>query len=125
MAFIVFEGIEENPGIVTNATPEAMIELALTLILVAKMEPLMNEGAKLTEMLRMCNAAKNALEADRGALATAAGIANLGCAVDDFFHPGIRWESPDIDATETVRPPWAIVRQRLTIGYTLNSATSH
>ena len=125
MAIVIFEGIEETPGIVTNTTPEAMIELSLLLVLMARVEPSRDEGDKLTAMLRLCNAAKNVIEADRATLATAAGIANLGCAVEDVYHPGIRWDSPDIDATEIVKSPWAVVRQRLTIGYTLDDATSH
>ena len=75
-----------------------------------------DEGARVQEMLRLVNAAKNAI---------AACPPTDGCYWGDGsqWHDRLAWGSPEIDTAE--RPPWASAAIGLQIAYTLDNATSH
>jgi hypothetical protein len=75
-----------------------------------------DESARLAEVLRLANAAKNAVGADKPADACAWGD-------DDAAVRQIEFGSPKIDAAHAA--PWAVGRLPLTIGYVLDSDTSH
>lgn len=76
----------------------------------------MDESPRLQEILRLKNAAVNAVEADPPADSHAWGDG-------DHYHKRIEWGPPRIDTT--VGQPWAVCRLPLEIGFSLNDGTSH
>jgi hypothetical protein len=75
-----------------------------------------DEAARLQEVLRLKNAAVNALEADPPPEARAWGDGG-------HYHKRIQWGRPQIDAS--VEQPWAVCRLPVEIGFVLDSGTSH
>ncbi|HUS91410.1 MAG TPA: hypothetical protein VM695_06140 [Phycisphaerae bacterium] len=75
-----------------------------------------DESARLQEVLRLKNAAINAVETDPPADAHAWGDGS-------GYHPAIRWGPPEIDAS-TDRP-WAVCRLPAEIGFVLDGPTTH
>jgi hypothetical protein len=74
------------------------------------------ESARLQEILRLKNAAVNAVEAAPPGDAHAWGGA-------DRYHQRLQWGRPRIDAA--VDRPWAVCRLPLEIGFVLDNGTSH
>jgi len=75
-----------------------------------------DESARLQEVLRLTNAAKNAVNADKPADPCAWGD-------DDRTVVPIEFGSPKLDTAQAA--PWAVGRLPLTVRYVLESDTSH
>jgi hypothetical protein len=75
-----------------------------------------DESARLQEVLRLKNAAMNAVESDPPADAHAWGDG-------DHYHERIEWGAPEIDAS--AGQPWAVCKLPVRIGFVLDSPTSH
>ena len=75
-----------------------------------------DESSRLEEILRLRNAAVNAVEADPPADAQAWGDG-------DHFQKRIQWGRPQIDVS--VEQPWAVCRLPVEIGFVLDSGTNH
>jgi len=75
-----------------------------------------DESPRLQEVLRLRNAAINAVETDPPAASHAWGDG-------DRYQPRIRWSEPEIDAS--VDRPWAVCRLGVEIGFVLDAPTAH
>ena len=75
-----------------------------------------DESARLQEILRLMNAAKNAVEASPPAVAQATGDNN-------FYHAKIEWGVPKVDTHS--RQPWAVCTLPVEIATNIDDATSH
>ncbi len=76
----------------------------------------LDESGRLAEVLRIKNAAVNAVEADPPADACAWGSARA-------YQPRIGWGRPKIDLS--AGQPWAICRMPVEIGFAIPAGTSH
>jgi hypothetical protein len=88
----------------------------LEVLLAARVAPSADESDRLEEVLRLKNAAVNAVEASPPGDAT--GWAEGG----RYRHP-LRWGRPEIDARES--PPWAIVRLPLEVALVVDDPAYH
>ena len=88
----------------------------LTLIVATKADPARDESARLKEILRLKNAAMNAVEGTAPSDASA-------WAAEASTHEAIEWGEPVIDITEAA--PWIVCRLPLEIGYVLDTGTQH
>ena len=75
-----------------------------------------DESSRAQEILRLTNAARNAIEADPPAGAAA-------WAQSGHHHAAIWWGRPQIDVA--ARPPWAVCRLPVEIGFVLETGTAH
>ena len=75
-----------------------------------------DESARLEELLRLKNAAINAVEASLPADAEAVGDKN-------FYARRIRWGEVQIDTA--IKPPWAVAVLPVELGFRLAGATGH
>lgn len=78
--------------------------------------PGLDASASLAEVLRLKNAAMNAVEASPPAVACAWGSASA-------WQDRIRWREPRIDTSAGA--PWAVCRLGVEIGYLVPSGTEH
>jgi len=102
-----------------HASPEDVVGCALDLevILATRVESAaQDESSSLQEILRLVNAAKNAIGADAPAAAS-------DWADGNFFAADIEFGRPEIDTAE--RQPWAVARLPVRITYVLESGTAH
>jgi len=76
----------------------------------------LDESARLAEILRLKNAAVNAVEAEPPAAACAWGSAHA-------YQPRIRWGQGRIDLS--AGEPWAICRLPVEVGFVIPTGTSH
>jgi len=90
--------------------------VAMELILVARVACGVDESQRMQEILRLCNAAKNAVETDAPAAAGPWGD-------NAYYHDAVRWGDTDIDTEST--PPWAVARLPVTVGFALDGGSSH
>ncbi len=90
--------------------------VALELMVTTKSSGGADEAARVQEILRLVNAAKNAVEANPPANACYWGDSN-------YWHNKLQWGRPKLDTTDN--QPWITAVIPLEISYTLNSATSH
>ena len=106
-------------GTAEHRTPEGHLACAVSLELIVAAKAAAggtDESARLQEALRLLNAAKNAIHADPPADASAWGDDGRTVRPIDFGPPKI-----DTDPAA----PWAVGRLPLTVGYVLESDTSH
>lgn len=90
--------------------------VSLEIILAAAVAAAVDESARLAEIMRLRNAAVNAIEADPPADACAWGSARA-------YQPRIRWGQPKLDLSAS--QPWAICRMPVEIGFIIQAGTSH
>jgi hypothetical protein len=90
--------------------------MAFELWIVARLPASCSSAQRITEVLRLTNLAKNAVESTPPADAVAGGE-------PDHWRPRLQWGRPVIEATD--HAPWVVGRMPLDISYTLNSPTSH
>ncbi|NQU75031.1 MAG: hypothetical protein HQ546_01810 [Planctomycetes bacterium] len=111
-------------GTTEGESPEAVrcCALSVELIIAAKVASASDETDRVKEVLRLVNAAKNAVEVSPPADAHAWGQIHAG-SKSDYWHEKLQWGSPVLDTTE--RPPWVAAVIPLEISYTLANATSH
>ncbi len=102
-----------------DASPEDVrgcnVELELTVAALVD-DGSADEASRLAEVLRLKNAAVNAVEADPPADAKAWGDGN-------HYHRRLTWGPPEVDAS--IGPPWAACRLNASVGIVLDSPTSH
>ena len=91
--------------VVLELVVAAMVECAAT-----------DESSRLQEVLRLKNAAINAVETDAPADSSAWGDG-------DHYHKRIQWGRPQIDTA--VCQPWAACKLPLEVGFVLENGTSH
>lgn len=98
-----------------DSSPEGLRggQVELELLLAAQQD---DEPSRLQAVLALRAAAMNAVEASPPPAASAWGDGNR-------YQPAIQWGRPKLDTA--TRPPWALARQPLTVGYVLPSPTSH
>jgi hypothetical protein len=102
-----------------HVSPEDVVGCALDMevILATRAESAaQDESSSLQEILRLVNAAKNAMEANAPPAAS-------DWADEDFFAADIGFGQPEIDTAE--RQPWAVARLPVRVTYVLESGTSH
>ena len=112
VAIVLYDKTAEDIGV----DDERNCVVSLTIILAARLAATPDESARLQEILRLKNAAVNAVEDATIAAASAVGAG-------DFFAPPIKWQHGEIDTSS--RPPWMICRLPVKIAYRLSSPTSH
>ena len=89
----------------------------MELILAARANPATpDESSRLEEVLRLKNAAVNAVEVAAPAVAAAWGDG-------DHYHRRIRWGNPQIDTS--VDRPWVVCRLPVEIGFVLAGPSAH
>jgi hypothetical protein len=91
--------------------------VVLELIVAAMVEcTAADESSRLQEILRLKNAAINAVETDAPADSSAWGDG-------DHYHKRLAWGRPEIDTA--VSQPWAVCKLPLEVGFVLDNGTSH
>ncbi len=114
VAVVRYETSADEPGV----DGERNCQLDLTVHLAVQIEGAgIDESDRIKEILRLLNAAKNAIHADPPTDAIA-----VGSDGDDYARD-IDWAEPEIEATEN--KPWAFASIGLSFGYRLTSATAH
>jgi len=112
LVIILYNTTTEDDGI--EGVRSGFVDL--TLIIAAKLDPAKDESDRMQEILRLKNAAVNAIEGTPPATASAwAGEAST--------HEALEWGDPEIDITESA--PWLVCRQPLEVGYVIEGGTSH
>ena len=102
-----------------HVSPEGVVGcvLSLELMLATRVEsPAGDESTRLEEILRLVNAAKNAIEAERPSDA-------VDWADGEFFAPAVAFGRPEIDTAE--RQPWAVAKLPVDFTYVLESSQDH
>jgi hypothetical protein len=95
------------------------LRVRMTILLAARLHGRTSEATRLKEGLRLVNTAKNAVESGLPADASAWGHGN-------YYQPQIEWGTPDIERpTDQERAPWVVATLGLTVGATIENATSH
>jgi len=111
-AVVRFVGSREAPGL----DGERLGAVDLELVLAARVDGSDGRAARLEEILRLKNAAVNAVRTSPPADAVAVGDGR-------FSAEALAWGRPEIDAD--ARPPWVVVTLTLRAGYRLADAVSH
>ncbi len=103
---------------VENVSPEDVrgCRVALEVLICTKITGGVDESSRAEEILRLTNAARNAIEASPPADASA-------WAGSGYRHDAIRWGEAEIDTTETL--PWVICRLPIEIGFVLEAGIAH
>jgi len=103
---------------VENVSPEDVrgCRVVLELLICTKITGGVDESGRAEEILRLTNAARNAVEAGPPADAAA-------WAGDGYHQDAIEWGLAEIDAAESL--PWAICRLPVEIGFVLEAGTAH
>jgi len=92
--------------------------VTLELILSTKASGGTDAAGRVQEILRLKNAAVNAVETDRPPQA-------VGAGTSDLYRPAILWRPADIELSEPGVDPWVLCRLGLEITYALPSGASH
>jgi len=92
--------------------------VSLELILSTRIAAVSDASGRIQEILRLKNAAVNAIETDRPSEAT-------GAASADVYRPGLLWNPADIKFSEPGVDPWVLCRLGLEITYALQSPAAH
>ena len=91
--------------------------VSLEIVIAAAVDsPALDESARLSEILRLKNAAINAVEAEPPSAARSWGSSSS-------WQDRIRWQSPRIDTS--AGQPWALCRLGVEIGFVIDSGTDH
>ncbi|MBL7133137.1 MAG: hypothetical protein ISS78_03480 [Phycisphaerae bacterium] len=103
---------------VENVSPEDVrgCRVVLELLICTKITGGVDESSRAEEILRLTNAARNAVEASPPADASA-------WAGTGYHHDAVRWGQAEINATESL--PWAICRVPVEIGFVLEAGIAH
>ena len=113
-AIILYQGTDERDGI----DGERNCWVSMRLLLAARAPLGVDASARLEEILRLKNAAMNAVEAAWPPDACPGGTPEL-------HRPAIRWQSADIELDESATQRWALCGLGLEVSYRLSSKTSH
>ncbi len=113
-AVILYRGSDEH-----NGTDDARFcWVSMELILSARVAAGSDASARIQEILRLKNAAINAVETDRPAEA-------VGAATADLYRPAIIWRPADIELSQPDVDPWVLCRLGLEVTYALPDGASH
>ena len=113
-AVILYKGTCEHNG--TDGGRLGWVSLEL--ILATRISSGSDASGRVQEILRLKNAAINAIETDPPAEA-------VGAATADLYRPAILWRPADIELSEPGVDPWVLCRLGLEVTYTLSTAASH
>jgi len=113
-AIILYRGADEHNG----TDGERFCWVSLELILAARVSSGADAAPRVQEILRLKNAAINAIETDPPAEA-------VGAATADLYRPAILWRPADIELSEPGLDPWVLCRLGLEVTYALSAAASH
>lgn len=113
-AIILYKGSDEHNG--TDGGRFCWVSLEL--ILTTRISPRTDAAGRVQEILRLKNAAINAIETDPPPEAS-------GAATADLYRPAILWTPADIKLSEPGVDPWVICRLGLEVTYALATAASH
>ena len=92
--------------------------VSMELILSTRISAGSDASSRIQEILRLKNAAVNAVEIDRPSDA-------VGAATSEVYRPAILWRPADIELSEPGVDPWVLCRLGLEVTYALVSAASH
>jgi len=92
--------------------------VSMELILATRISSGMDAAGRFQEILRLKNAAINAVESDPPAGAT-------GAASERVYRPPMRWGPADIELSEPGVDPWVLCRIALEAAYELPDGMSH
>jgi len=112
---ILYNGTEDSPGV----DGERCCTMSIDLLIASKVDPAVDESARITEIMRLMNLAKNAIEESPPADAIGFGDENQS------HRSGPVWGDLDITPTEEAKAPWIACTQSVTFGYGLTAATRH
>ena len=112
---ILYNGTEDAVGI----DGERCCTMSLELLIASKADPAIDESARITEIMRLMNLAKNAIEESPPADAKGFGDE------DQSHRPGPVWGDLDITPTEEAKAPWIACALSVTFGYGLTASTRH
>ena len=112
---VQYETSADEPGL--DGERNCQIDLTVHLAVQVEGDDGIDESDRIKEILRLVNAAKNAVHAGLPSDALA-----VGSDGDDYARK-IDWGEPEIEATEN--KPWAFASIALSFGYRLASATAH
>ena len=113
-AIILYKGADEHDG--TDGGRFCWVSLEL--ILATRISSGSDAASRVQEILRLKNAAINAVETDPPAEA-------VGASTADLYRPAILWRPADIELSEPGLDPWVLCRLGLEVTYALSTATSH
>ena len=113
-AILLYKGAVEHNG--TDGGRFCWVSLEL--ILAARVSSRADAAPRVQEILRLKNAAINAVETDPPAEA-------VGAATADLYRPAILWRPADIELSEPGLDPWVLCRLGLEVTYVLSAAASH
>ena len=113
-AIILYKGSSEHNG--TDGGRFCWVSLEL--ILATRISSGADAAGRVQEILRIKNAAINAVETDPPAEA-------VGAATADLYRPAILWRPADIELSEPGVDPWVLCRLGLEVTYALLAGTSH
>ena len=112
---ILYNGTEDAPGV----DGERCCTMSLDLLIASKVDPAIDESARITEIMRLMNLAKNAIEGSPPADA-------IGFGDENQVHPaGPVWGGVDITPTEEAKAPWIACTLPVTFGYGITAASRH
>jgi len=92
--------------------------VSMELILATRISSGMDAAGRFQEILRLKNAAINAVQSDPPTDAT-------GAAADGTYRPAMRWGPADIELSEPGIDPWVLCRLPLEAAFELPSGSSH
>lgn len=92
--------------------------VTLELILATRASSGSDASGRVQEILRLKNAAINAVQSDPPSEA-------VGAASADLYRPAILWRPADIELSEPGVDPWVLCRIGLEVTYALSSAAAH
>ena len=113
-AIILYKSSDEHNG----ADGVRFCWVKLELILATRASSGSDASGRVQEILRLKNAAINAIETDRP-------VGAVGAATSDLYRPAILWRPADIELSEPGVDPWVLCRLGLEVTYALSTARSH
>jgi len=113
-AIVLYKGTGEEGG----SDGRQCCRVSMELILATRISSGMDAAGRFQEILRLKNAAINAVESDRPAGA-------VGAASAGTYRPPMRWGPADIELSEPGVDPWVLCRVGLEAAYELPDGTSH
>jgi len=113
-AIVMYAGSQERNGVDGQRFGWVSAELILATRVISGPDA----AGRIREILRLKNAAINAVEADPPEEA-------VGAATADLYRPAILWRPADIELSEPGVNPWVLCRIGLEVTYVLATSVSH
>jgi len=113
-AIVLFKGSDEQHGV----DDERFCRVSMELILASRAAVGADASDRIQEMLRLKNAAVNAVQTDPPSDA-------VGAATSDLYRPALVWGPADIELSRPGVEPWVMCRLGLEATYAIADAASH